>query len=98
MLDEIKSSNTFKYAKEKTKVVRHFLDKFLDDWSLNFAAMLAYYLLISLLPLVVVCFGILGLVFRDYPEQQNKFADMVFQSSQRNNDTSPIVKEVMISL
>ena len=72
MMDTIRSSWLFKGGQRRTKPARHFLRKFLNDWSLDFAAMLAYNLLIALLPIAVALFGILGLVLKNYPDTQKK--------------------------
>ncbi|CAF0769108.1 unnamed protein product [Didymodactylos carnosus] len=65
-MDNIRSTVTdtqlFQVAKRQTKPYRRFFSKFMNDWSLDFSAMLAYNLLIALLPIAVTLFGILAIV------------------------------------
>jgi uncharacterized BrkB/YihY/UPF0761 family membrane protein len=96
MLDNIKSSSVFKHGQRRTKTVRHFLNKFLNDWSLNFAAMLAYNLLIALLPIAVALFGIFGLILKNDPTTQKKIEDKIINSFPADNTTQNGIRQVII--
>lgn len=96
MIDNIKSSAVFKQSQRRTKTVRHFLNKFLNDWSLNFAAMLAYNLLIALLPIAVALFGIFGLVLKNDPAAQKKLEDKIINSFPADNTTRSGIRQVII--
>ncbi|CAM4963957.1 unnamed protein product [Rotaria socialis] len=76
MLNEIKSSSVFQGGQRQTKPMRRFLRKFSNDWSMDFSAMLAYNLLITLLPIAVALFGILGLVLKNYPDTQKEINEL----------------------
>jgi uncharacterized BrkB/YihY/UPF0761 family membrane protein len=94
MINNIKSSTTFQRGQQGTKPFRHFLQKFLNDWSLNFSAMLAYNILIALLPIAVALFGILGLVLKNYPDTQKEVKDKIINSFPADNTTQSGIKQV----
>jgi uncharacterized BrkB/YihY/UPF0761 family membrane protein len=94
MIDNIKSSTAFVQSRQKTKPARRFLRKFLNDWSLNFAAMLAYNLLIALLPIAVALFGILALVLRNDLSAQQTIKDKIINSFPSDNTTQAGIKQV----
>jgi uncharacterized BrkB/YihY/UPF0761 family membrane protein len=96
MIDNIKSSAVFVQGRQKTRPARRFLQKFLNDWSLNFAAMLAYNLLIALLPIAVALFGILGLVLKNYPDAQRDVKNKIIDSFPNDNITQGGIKQVNI--
>jgi uncharacterized BrkB/YihY/UPF0761 family membrane protein len=96
MIDNIKSSTPFKKGQQHTKPARRFLRKFLNDWSLNFAAMLAYNLLIALLPTAVALFGIFGLVLKNYPDTRQNLKDKIINSFPSDNTTQSGIKQVII--
>lgn len=95
-MKKLKSSTTFKRGQQLTKPAHHFLRKFLNDWSFNFAAMLSYNLLIALLPIAVALFGILGFVFRNYPDVQQDIKDKIIHSFSTDNATQTSIKQVSI--
>jgi len=99
MLNNIKSWSVFRRGQRRTKPVRHFLRKFLNDWSMDFAAMLAYNLLIALLPIAVALFGILGLILKNYPvaqqEVKDKIINQIINSSGFDNTTQQGIKQVL---
>ena len=72
MINGIRSSCSIQRSGTSNKIIRLFIRKFLNDWSLDFSAMLAYNLLIALLPTVVALFGTFGLILRNYPEYTTK--------------------------
>ncbi len=47
---------------QKTKPFQAFLQKFGNDWAMNFSGLLAYNLLTAILPIAIALFGILGFV------------------------------------
>ncbi len=96
MIDTIKSSAVFKHGQRRTKTIRHFLNKFLNDWSLNFAAMLAYNLLIALLPIAVALFGIFGLVLRNDTASKQKLKDTIINSFPADDTTRNGTRQVII--
>ncbi|CAF0974785.1 unnamed protein product [Adineta steineri] len=95
MIDNLKSTTAFQQSQRKTKPYRRFLRKFLNDWSLNFAAMLAYNLLIALLPIAVAIFGILGLVLKNHPDAQNDVKNKIINSFPNDNTTQTGIKQVV---
>jgi uncharacterized BrkB/YihY/UPF0761 family membrane protein len=98
MIDNIKSTTAFKTGTKHTKPARRFLRKFLNDWSLNFAAMLAYNLLVALLPIAVALFGIFGLVLKNYPNTRQELKYKIINSFPSDNYTQTGVKQVNIYL
>ncbi|CAF1023827.1 unnamed protein product [Didymodactylos carnosus] len=70
----------FQIAKRETKPYRLFFKKFKNDWSMVFAAMLAFNLLIALLPIAVTLFGILGLVIGNNTNLQEKIKEKIINS------------------
>jgi len=94
-MDNIKSSTAFIQGRQKTKPARRFLRKFLNDWSLNLAAMLAYNLLIALLPIAVALFGILGIVLRNDLNAQQTVKDKIIHSFPSDNTTRSGIQQVV---
>ncbi len=88
MIDYVTSSTTFKHAERQTKPVRRFIEKFINDWSFDFASMVAFNLLIALLPIAVILFGILGFILKDHPEAQQVLKDKIINSFPSDNTTS----------
>ncbi|CAF2595208.1 unnamed protein product [Rotaria sp. Silwood2] len=70
-----------------------FIKKFLNDWSLLFAAVLAYTFIIALLPIVVTAFGIFALVLRNDPGAKQTIVNSIIDSLQ-DNITKTAVREV----
>jgi uncharacterized BrkB/YihY/UPF0761 family membrane protein len=96
MIDNIKSTTAFQQSQQTTKPVRRFIRKFLNDWSLNFAAMLAYNLLIALLPTAVALFGIFGLVLKNYPDTQQEIKNKIIHTFPADNTTRSGITQVNI--
>ncbi|CAF2323321.1 unnamed protein product [Rotaria sp. Silwood2] len=67
MIDNIKSTTVFKGGQRQTKPVRRIIRKFSNDWSMDFSAILAYNILITLLPIAVALFGIMDKVIHFFP-------------------------------
>lgn len=55
-----KGTQTSKKAQEKLTFLQEFFTKFGNDWSMTFAAALAYSLLTAVVPIVIAMFSILG--------------------------------------
>ncbi len=96
MVNEAKSSTALKPGQWETKSLGHFFQKFLNDWSLDFSAMLAYNLLIALLPMTVAVIAILGLIFRNNSDNEKGIKDKKFDSLSNNSTTGNGIDEVNI--
>ena len=96
MIDNLKSTTAFQQGQQRTKPFRRFLRKFLNDWSLNFAAMLAYNLLIALLPIAVALFGILGLVLKNNDEARENIKNKIVHSFPSDNTTQSGIRQVTV--
>lgn len=54
--------------------------KVIYDWSFSLSALIAYYLLISLLPLILSMFAVVSLIFGNDPKFQNQIRDRVIKA------------------
>jgi len=98
MSDPAKSSTWRRRFKKPIKCTLAFLSKFLCDWSLSFAAMLAYYLLVAIVPTAVAVFGIIGLIIRHDPKAQLKLINqLVFAASGGNHSKGPTDQVIIYS-
>jgi uncharacterized BrkB/YihY/UPF0761 family membrane protein len=70
-----------------------FIKKILNDWTLAFGSLLAYTLLIALLPIIVAAFGIFGLVFSANPSTRDSIINDIVNSLQ-DNATQTAVRQV----
>ncbi|CAF1236336.1 unnamed protein product [Adineta steineri] len=95
MINRLRSTAIFQNGERRTKPIRYFFCKFLNDWSLDFAAMLAYNLLIALLPIAVALFGILGLVLKNYPDRQQEIKNQIINSFSTDNITRSGIEQVV---
>jgi YihY family inner membrane protein len=59
-VEDGKKSQIAKETQEKTALLQQFFTKFGNDWSMTFAAALAYSLLTAVVPIVLAMFSILG--------------------------------------
>lgn len=57
-----------------------FLWKLIYDWAFSLSALIAYYLLISLLPLILSIFAVVSLVFGENPKFQNQIRDRLVKA------------------
>ena len=96
MVDDIISSTALERAKGRLKPVHQFLKKCLNDWSFDFASMLAYNLLIALLPIAIILFGILGLILTDRPQDQQYLEDIIINTFPADNITQTGIKQVYV--
>jgi YihY family inner membrane protein len=72
MASAITQTELFQNVKTKTKPYRLFFQKIQNDWSLVLSSMLAFNLLIALLPMAIILFGVLGLVLGNNLYLQNR--------------------------
>ena len=54
--------------------------KIIYDWSFSLSALVAYYLLISLLPLILSMFAVVSLIFGNDPKFQNHIRDRLIKA------------------
>jgi len=80
MESTIINTRLFKYAKKETTPYRLFIQKFKHDWSLVFSGMLAFNLLIALLPMAITLFGILGIILGKNPDLQNRIKHKIIDT------------------
>jgi uncharacterized BrkB/YihY/UPF0761 family membrane protein len=109
MPDDTESNQTMSDSEEKVPKWRRrikrpirsivgFFSKFLFDWSLSFAAMLAYYLLVAIVPTAVAICGIIGLVIKHSPGAQLKLLNqIVFAASAGNHSKGPTNQVIIYS-
>ena len=64
---------------------------------MDFSAMLAYNLLIALLPIAVALFGILGLVLKNYPNAEQQMKEKIINSFPSDNATRSGIEQVMLA-
>ncbi len=72
MASAITHTDLFENVKQETKPYRLFFQKFKHDWSLVLSSMLAFNLLIALLPMAIILFGIFGLILGNNMYLQNR--------------------------
>lgn len=77
MESKITNTRLFQYAKKETTPFRLFVQKFKHDWSLVFAGMLAFNILLAILPMAIAFFGILGLVLNNHPDLRNRIKNHI---------------------
>ena len=94
MFNRIRSTEFFRDGQRHTRPARRFFRKFMNDWSLDFAGMLAYNLMIALLPIAVALFGILGLVLKNYPDAQQDVKNKIINSFTTDNTTRAGIEQV----
>jgi YihY family inner membrane protein len=76
----ITNTRLFQYAKKETTPYRLFVQKVKHDWSLVFSGMLAFNLLIALLPMAITLFGILGLVLGNHPDLRDRIKTKIIDT------------------
>ncbi|CAF1452858.1 unnamed protein product [Rotaria sordida] len=74
------SANTKDNLKQIQAKLSLFGWKIIYDWSFSLAALIAYYLLISLLPLIVSMFAVVSLIFSNDTEFQNRIRDRLIKA------------------
>lgn len=97
MIENVKSSDSHEYVEQKTKPIRLFVKKLLNDWSFDLASMIAYNILISILPLVIVLFGIMGFILDNDHEAQQDLKNRIIQSFPSDNATQTGIKQVIFT-
>ncbi|CAF1611751.1 unnamed protein product, partial [Adineta ricciae] len=76
----VTNTRLFKYAKKETTPFRLFVQKVKHDWSFVFSGMLAFNILLALLPMAITLFGILGLVLDNHPDLRNNIKKKIIDS------------------
>ncbi|CAF1106440.1 unnamed protein product [Didymodactylos carnosus] len=90
----LNDTKLFQVARRETKPYRQFFSKFMHDWSLDLAAMLAYNLLIALLPIAVALFGILAIILGKYSNFQDTIKKKIVNSFP-DNTTREALEQVV---
>ena len=80
MIDKVTSSAAVKRVQRQIKPIRLFIEKVVNDWSFNLASMVAYTLVIALIPIAVTLFGISGFILRDHPHIQQNLKNKIINS------------------
>lgn len=93
MQSVITNTRLFQYAKKETTPFRLFIQKVKYDWSLVFSGMLAFNLLLAILPMAVTFFGIFGLVLGNRPDLRDRLRDKIIDAfpSQANTGIRDIL-------
>ena len=94
MVDSVTTSSTLEAAERRTKPARRFIQKIINDWSLDFASMVAYSLLVALLPIAITLFGIVGFILKDRPQAQEELKDKITHLFPADNATQVGIREV----
>ena len=94
MVDRVTNSATLETAEHRTKPARRFIRKIVNDWSLDFASMLAYSLLVALLPIAITLFGIVGFILKDRPQAQEDLKDKISSLFPADNTTQVGIRQV----
>lgn len=94
MLNRLKSSFFYRQTRIKTREFYNFLQKFLNDWSLVFSAVLAYNLLIALVPIAVAFFGIFGLILKNHPNAEETIKRKIVDGISSDNRTIAGIQQV----
>ncbi len=96
MFDDIKSSTAFQRFKRATQPIHSFILKFRRDWSLTFAGVIAYNLLVALVPMAIATLGIIGLVLRRRPVVQKSLTDPFVTSAPSGTFSQTVIQQVDI--
>ncbi len=96
MINNVTSSTSLENIENRTKPIRNFVKKLVNDWSFDFASMIAYNFLITLLPITVIFFAILGFIFKNNFQIQQDFKDKLINSFPSENTTHTAIKQVKI--
>ncbi|UJR24819.1 hypothetical protein I4U23_006194 [Adineta vaga] len=95
MFNRLRSTAFYRGGQRHSKPIRHFFRKFMNDWSLDFAGMLAYNLLVAVLPMAVALFGILGLVLNNYPDARQDIQNKIINSFTTDNMTRSGIEQIV---
>lgn len=96
-MQRIKSSDAFQNVKARTKPVRKLINKMVNDWSFELASMLAYNLLVAIVPIAISVLGFIGLVLRNHPQSLEDMKNKIIDSFPKDNTTQAGIKEVSIT-
>lgn len=94
MFNRLRSTAFYRSSERRVKPVGQLLRKFMNDWSLDLASMVAYNLLIAVLPMAVALFGILALVLENYPDAQDDIKNKIINSFTTDNSTRAGIQQV----
>lgn len=97
MLNRLKSSLFYRQTRIKTREFYNFLQKFLNDWSLVFSAVLAYNLLIALVPIAVAFFGIFGLILKNHSNAEETIKRKIVDGISSDNRTIAGIQQIVDS-
>jgi uncharacterized BrkB/YihY/UPF0761 family membrane protein len=78
-------SNTSLKLKQITSKLSLFGWKIINDWSFSLSALIAYYLLISLLPLILSMFAVVSLIFGNDAKFQTQIRDRLIKAFPEQN-------------
>src|SRR6266516_2624903 len=68
------------FVQNDTRPIQSFINKFNNDWTMNFAGIIAYNLMMSILPIAVALLGILGVVLVGKPDLLKKIENQIGSS------------------
>lgn len=72
MASKLANNEIVENVRTETKPYRLFLKKIKNDWSFVLSGMLAFHILIALLPMAIIFFGIVGLILGNNMNLQNR--------------------------
>jgi YihY family inner membrane protein len=62
-----KKAGLIKDVKKETRPIQKFINKFNNDWVMNFAGIMAYNLMLAIFPIAIALLGIIGLILNGDP-------------------------------
>jgi YihY family inner membrane protein len=80
MESRIPNTDLFENMRKESKPYRLFFQKCKHDWSIVLSSMLAFNLLIALLPMAIILFGILGLILGNNMDLQNRIKNTIINT------------------
>jgi YihY family inner membrane protein len=80
MGSKVTNTDLFENVKKETKPYRIFFQKLRHDWSFVLSGMLAFHLLIALLPMAIIFFGILGLILGNNISLQDRIKNNIINA------------------
>jgi YihY family inner membrane protein len=70
-----KKTDLIKDVKKDTRPVQKFINKFNNDWVMNFAGIMAYNLILAIFPIAIALLGIIGLILNGNKSVQANIID-----------------------
>jgi YihY family inner membrane protein len=80
MGSKVTNTDLFENVKKETKPYRIFFQKLRHDWSFVLSGMLAFHLLIALLPMAIIFFGIIGLILGNNISLQDRIKNNIINA------------------